>query len=286
MTLSIGVFFGIVTMLSWGVGDFFVARAVRKSRIFLTFFWSQIVSLLFTLLIAVAFLPFPKISLMDLTWVIVLSFLGVAGIISFYRGIKFSAISIVSPIAASSSIIAVLIGVFFLNESLRNMQYFGISLTILGAILVSLRFQSLKGIKIKTLSSGVKYGIFTMFAFGISYVLFDVLISSLGWFYPVLLTRIGMVIIAGIYSVAAKKKLDYPHSTKYLVLAVGILEAIAFLSIGLGISGDHTAIIAPVASAFPAITIILARIFFKEMMELNQKLGVIAVLSGLILLAI
>jgi hypothetical protein len=51
MALSIGVFFGIITMLSWGIGDFFVARAVRKSRIFQTFFWSQTVSLVITLLI-------------------------------------------------------------------------------------------------------------------------------------------------------------------------------------------------------------------------------------------
>lgn len=51
-------------------------------------------------------------------------------------------------------------------------------------------------------------------------------------------------------------------------------------------SSNYTIIVAPVSATFPVVTIFLARIFFGEKLEFNQKTGVILVLIGLILLSI
>jgi len=52
------------------------------------------------------------------------------------------------------------------------------------------------------------------------------------------------------------------------------------------VSSNYTIIVAPVSATFPVVTIFLARIFFGEKLEFNQKTGVILVLIGLILLSI
>ena len=88
------------------------------------------------------------------------------------------------------------------------------------------------------------------------------------------------------FSVIAKKELSFPKNAKLFVIIVAILETAAFLSIGAGISHEYTSIVYSVASAFPAVTIILAMIFFKETIELSNKMGAISVLAGLVLLAI
>jgi uncharacterized membrane protein len=58
------------------------------------------------------------------------------------------------------------------------------------------------------------------------------------------------------------------------------------LLFGAGLTYENTSIIAPIVSAFPIVAIILARIFLKEVLELNQKLGVVTVIFGLVLLSI
>jgi uncharacterized membrane protein len=64
------------------------------------------------------------------------------------------------------------------------------------------------------------------------------------------------------------------------------LEAAAFLAYGAGVASEFTAVVAPVAASFPMVTIMLARIFFHELVEINQKIGIAAVLTGLILLSL
>ncbi len=49
---------------------------------------------------------------------------------------------------------------------------------------------------------------------------------------------------------------------------------------------EHTAIIAPISAAFPMVTIILARIYFKEILYINQKIGIVFVVIGLVSLSI
>ena len=174
----------------------------------------------------------------------------------------------------------------FLKETIIALQSIGISVVILGAILTSFKFHDLIRLKIKNIAKGVKYAVIAMFGWGILFIFVDILVSRLGWFLPLLFFVTVEIFYMLLYSGAAKKNISFPKNFALLVILIGILEATSFLSFGYGISLEDTAIIAPITSAFPAITIILARIFFKEILEINQKIGVISVLVGLVLLSI
>ena len=286
MAISLGIIFGIITMLSWGISDFFAAKASRKAGVAKTAVWSQLISVSAFAAIFILFFNFPNISGTDMLLIAICSILGAIGILSLYKGFEVGTISIISPIAASSAVVTVILSLAFLGERITYLQGFGISLVIIGAILASFKLKDIAKLKLNKVAAGVEYGVIAMLSFGVSFALIDVLIEHLGWFVPIFLIRFFGLILIILFSVIAKKELSFPKNAKLFVIIVAILETAAFLSIGAGISHEYTSIVYSVASAFPAVTIILAMIFFKETIELSNKMGAISVLAGLVLLAI
>ena len=286
MSISIGIIFGIIAMLSWGFGDFLIAKAVRSAGVFRTFFWSIVLGLAPILIIFALFFKFSAVSLFTGLLLIAISSLFFVGVLSLYKGFQIGVISIISPIASAGAVVTVILSLIFLKEVLSVSQAIGISLAILGSILASFKFHDLIKLKLKKLATGVEFAMIAMLTGGVAFVLLDITISELGWFMPIFFIRIIGSFIAMIYAGAAKKNISFPVNIVWILVAISILETVAILAIGAGISSDLTSIVIPVSSAFPIITIILARIFFKEILELNQKIGVIAVLVGLVLLAI
>ena len=286
MAISLGILFGILTMLSWGISDFFAAKASRKAGVAKTAVWSQIISVSAFAAIFFLFFDFPNISGANILFIAICSMLGAIGILSLYKGFEVGIISIISPIAASSAVVTIILSLAFLGEKITYLQGFGISLVIIGAILASFKLRDIAKLKLNKVAAGVKYGIIAMLSFGVSFALIGILIENMGWFVPVFLIKSFGLILIVLFSFIMKKELSFPKNAKIFVIIIAILETIAFLSIGAGISYEYTAIVYSVASAFPAVTIILAMIFFKETIELSNKIGAISVLAGLVLLAL
>jgi len=70
------------------------------------------------------------------------------------------------------------------------------------------------------------------------------------------------------------------------ILIIQLLYTFTWLAVTLGISVGITPIITAINSLFPAITVILALIFYKEKLVLNQKIGILTILIGLVLISI
>ena len=173
-----------------------------------------------------------------------------------------------------------------MNEKLNGLQTVGVSLAILGTILVSFKLHDLMKLKLKSVVSGVRYGLIAMLGWGIAFVFVGILVENLGWFFPPLLIKTAGIFYILAYAGTAKKSISFPKNAALLVALIGILETVGFLSIGAGMSLEQTSIVVPVSSVYALMTVILAQIFFKETIELNQKIGIAAVLLGLVLLAI
>ena len=286
MALSLGIIFGIVAMLAWGIGDFFVAKAVRKSSVFKAFIWAQIVGLTLFLFVFLFLFEFPIISFTSLIMLLIAGILGLVPLLAYYKGLQIGTVSIISPIAASYAVIPIIYSLIFLNEKLTVLQTAGVILAILGAILTSFKFHDLIKLRLKNLATGVEYGLIAMVGWGVFFIFIDSLVSEFGWFLPVFLIKALVVFYVLVYSGIAKKNISFPKNVILFVILIGVLESIGFLALGGSVFLENISLVAPVTSVYPAVTIILARIFFKEILELNQKLGVISVLVGLVVLAI
>jgi uncharacterized membrane protein len=70
------------------------------------------------------------------------------------------------------------------------------------------------------------------------------------------------------------------------ILAVGLASFAGILGFILGIGAGTVSIVAPISSASPAITVILAQLFLNEKMVQTHKIAVLLVIVGIILLSI
>jgi len=125
-----------------------------------------------------------------------------------------------------------------------------------------------------------------MFGWGVLFILIDKLIEDLGWFLPFFFLIMIEIFYLLVYSAFTKRSMNFPKNVFVFIILSSIFETTAFLSFGFGISMGQIAVVSPIAFAFPVVTTILARIFFREILETNQKIGIAAVLLGLVLLAL
>jgi drug/metabolite transporter (DMT)-like permease len=85
----------------------------------------------------------------------------------------------------------------------------------------------------------------------------------------------------------AKTKVSLPKKAIFLLLAVaGLLDFSAYLAFNVSLSTQYVSVASAIVATAPAITIALAYFFLKERIVANQKLGIIAILVGLVLISV
>lgn len=286
MDIPEGIIFGIVAMIGWGTTDFFIAKAVRKTSVFKTFVWSQTIGVILFFLIFLAFFKFPLLSLTPIGIILILGFLVVFSYLVYFKGLQVGKVSIISPVAACWAVVTVILSLIFLNEMLTALQAVGVSLAILGAVLTSFKLHDLMKLKLRNLATGVEYAIITLLAWGMLFAFIDVLVTELSWFLPVFFIKTVAVFYILTFSSVTKRSISFPKNVALFIILIGVFDFVGFLSYGIGLAYEYATIVAPIASTSPLVTIILARIFFKESLEMNQKIGIVSALIGLVLLSI
>lgn len=284
MQIAIGIIFGIVSMLSWGASDFFVTKSARGTNLFKAFFWSQIIALCIMLPIFLIFFKLPQFSISIILLILASGILTVIANLSFYRGLQVGKVSVIMPVESCWAIVTVLLSLTLLSEVLTGMQATGIILILAGAVLVSFKWRNL--LKIKNPAKGIKYAIIAAIAYGIDFVIIDLLAKQIGWFLPIFF--IGAITAAYmlIFSGTTKKDISFPKNVTWFIILVGILDTVAYLAYSSGVTSEFGSIVAPIGAASPVVAIILAKIFFKENIEMNQITGIVAVILGLILVSL
>lgn len=285
-----GIFSGLLSMLGWGISDFLAAKSSRKVGYLITYFWTQLFAFSIALIYLLIKLPTLSISniLQFLVFLLPAGFLYMVGTLSFYKGFTKGQVSLVSPIGASWAMITVILSIIFLKEVLKTNQIVAIILIIFGVILVSVNLKELLRIKKFALLGGIKEGLIAMLAWGISLFLIVLPSKTFGWFLPVFALKFFGILFIVIYATLIKQplKIKFQLSLLALFFLIGFSDMIAFFGYSFGVEGEYASIIAPVAASFPLVTIILARIFLKERIVLNQAFGVAGIIVGLILISL
>jgi len=280
------VIFGIITMFGWGIADFFVVKAVRKTSSFKTLIWSQTIGLLIFFIIFGFFFEAPALTL---GWLIVSFIVGLLCVISFltfYESLRIGVVSVVAPVVGLWSIIVVVLSVLFLGDKPSPLAWLGIVVAIIGGLLASFKLKDLLHLKWKNAVPGLGYALFTVLFAGIYLFLIVVQEEAWGWFFPVFMLKLFTVLILYGYVGIKRKPIRMNQKVWHYIIIIAVLEVIAFLSFGFGTHSGLATIAAPISAAFPAVTVVMVRIFFKEKLETNQKVGVVMVLCALVLLSL
>jgi drug/metabolite transporter (DMT)-like permease len=91
-----------------------------------------------------------------------------------------------------------------------------------------------------------------------------------------------------LYGYMNKGKIDMKKAKTVIpyMVAAEIIYLVAWIGLTYGFAYGDSAIVTAVSSLFPAITILLALIFYKEKLVVNQYLGILLILAGLFMISI
>lgn len=282
--LYFSIVFGLLAMFAYGIMDYMGSILTKKENPVRTLFWY---SLLSTLLLSVGILFF-KIPHMAWVYVPVFIWLSIQAayqFLIFYKSLKLGKVAVVVPIANTYSIVIVLTGLLFLHEVITPLLWVGISLTILGTILVSFKLRDIVRLRINRAVPGVKYALLTMFLFGTFSAAVGVLSKLLGWFWPIFIISIGCTVTLFVHASIKKIRTSFPVFLTGMLPLYAVVGTSAFIFYSVGANHGQLSLVGPLAAAAPLVTVMLARIFVKERMAINQAVGVAFILIGLVIMA-
>jgi uncharacterized membrane protein len=160
---------------------------------------------------------------------------------------------------------------------------------LIGVTLVSVDFRDFikKGI---SLVSGVKESALAAVMFGLFYwPINEYIVERSDWIASSLYIKIIAIFTVFVIAYLQKSNLTLVSKKKnilFVLALVGILEAMAVLSIGFGGAYGDYIIVGPIAGSLTVVTVTLAIIFLKEKITKTQGLGIGLVITGIILTAL
>jgi bacterial/archaeal transporter family protein len=287
----LSVLAGLGGMFGWGTSDFLANISSEKFGHTRTFFYSQIVGTILFGLLAIwkaasfGFSPF-------LVFLLLVSGVAyAAGYLLFYRGFEIGNVSVVSAIINLQNVFIVFIAFFLFNQRITSIQIPALMLLLVGATLVSVNVRDLKKGKLSLLL-GVKETILAAILFGIFFwPVNQYIVRNSDWLAANFITKCIALITVLVISFLTKEKLSYPResngtSNLILLVSIGLLEALAILSVSGGLTIGNAIIINPVASALTLVTVGLALIFLKEKISLIQGVGILSTVVGIVVMSL
>ena len=138
------VIFGLLSALSFGIGDFLARFSSREIGFQRSLFWMLVVGGFFYLSLYSIFFGGFNPNLKGLIYCLIAGILIMLGLLCLYNGLERGPVSIVAAIAATNPFFVFLIRVFIFGENPTIFQWTSTIVIILGAILISLSASTFK----------------------------------------------------------------------------------------------------------------------------------------------
>lgn len=264
--------------LTWGVGDFLGGVKARVLPSLLILAVSQPFGLA-ALGIAVA-VRGTGVPGDEVAWSALAAVFGTAGLFAFYRGMAAGAISVVAPIAALSAGIPVIWGVAVAGNHVTGLQAIGFVAAIGGSVAASLERRPER----MQVAAGVGWAAFAMLVFGAYYIPMHAA-STQDWLWPAFLFRCTSVTL--VWSVVLIRRVRPTGLRGHwaALIAIGLLDT-GGNALFAAASSAHglLSVVSVLASLYPVVTVLLARLLLGERVQRTQDAGVVAVLVGVVLI--
>lgn len=287
MIFSLGVIFGLIVMFGWGIHKIFAKKLISRVGSYsgLVYTNSTLVSLVVIYCVFTGTFAVPSRNIFLLT--LLLSFIGAVGVFFLYKAMEVGKLSVVIPISHVYSVVIVIFAFLFFKERLEAFQFSAIILAIIGTLIISFRYSELKKINLKHASKGVHYAVLTAFCWGIVYFLIRIVVDELGPFVTSLYFEsmiLAMLLLPAVFGFSKLKKPKGKDTMLFLLS--GLFAGTGAIAYNAGVSMELVSIVGPLSGASLMVTVILSYFFLKERVELNQKLAIIMIFLGIMMLAL
>ncbi|MEA2620262.1 MAG: hypothetical protein QOC97_1035, partial [Chloroflexota bacterium] len=226
-----------------------------------------------------------------------LGLIGAGAYFSYFTGLRFGPISVVSGMVAAYGGLTVVLSVVLRGESLTLTQAFGAAIATAGVILTGVAFEGgLRGTRFA--GPGVAFAVVALVLFALMAIVTDVALESAGWLQVLLLSRLVTAVISVVVvgALAARRVpatapdgLPLQFARRRVVAAIvfaGTLDALGLASFAIGLERAPTWMVGLASSFGPAVTILVAVAFLGERLKPIQWFGLSGVAVGMIAIAL
>jgi drug/metabolite transporter (DMT)-like permease len=270
---------GIGSAMAWGAGDFSGGMASRKGNLLRVVLFSQFLGGLFLLVMALAFgEKMPPAS--HLVYGAVAGIFGNIGLIALYRGLATGRMGIVAPFSAVLTAL-VPIGYSAFYEGLPSLVRFSGFLVFMVAVWLLSSGDAGFRMTIRELLLSSVAGL----GFGLFFIFID-RANDLAVFWPLVGARVASVSLLFCVVLLIGRKTVPLAGQWHFIGITGVLDALGNLLFSIASHLGRLDVSAVLGSLYPAATVLLAWLFLKEKLQLQQWIGVGAAFIALILISV
>jgi drug/metabolite transporter (DMT)-like permease len=190
------------------------------------------------------------------------------------------AMSVVAPIAAVAAGVPVIWGVVVSSDQVHGLQAIGFVAAVGGSVAASVELRPER----RQVAAGVGWAALAMLAFGGYYVPMHAA-SAHDWLWPAFLFRCTSVTL--VFSVVLARRVRPSGLRAHWpgLVAVGFLDT-GGNALFAAASSTHglLSVVSVLASLYPVVTVLLARLYLGERVQRTQDAGVVVALAGVVLI--
>jgi uncharacterized membrane protein len=276
-----GILFGLLSALSYGISDFAAGVGSRRMGANLVAGIVQFFSLV-AIIIGVFLFPGNGPSKHALLWGAVSGLGSAGGTLALYRGLAVGQMSVVSPLSAvTSAVIPVIVGLF-LGDHLSILSAVGIIIAVPAIILVSRGDSPAVG---ENLQTGIAEGLLSGMGFALLFIALDQAGTQSGAWPLIPGQAIGLLILFP-FAWRKRRRFSGGTSSTSIIVGAGLAGGLANLFFLTATGRGQLSIIAILTSLYPALTIILARFILGERWSFLQTAGLCITAAAIVLISL
>lgn len=284
--IGLAVLFGLLSMLGFALANTFsqpLSRNIGSAPLLLL---REV-----TICIVLGVISFATFGSLhgNYTWLLyafILGFVGYLPLLSFTHGVKTSRISIIAPIAGTSTLVTVLLAAGFLGSHISSLQWVAVSLVIVANILVSVNIKDLRQSSVMQLSSGIPFALIAALGWGLFFFFIVYPTRHIGPWWGAFGVELGVTAAAALHIAATKQKIVWRQAAKPAVIANGLFICIGTAAYTIGVRHYSIPIVATFASSPAIVSSFLGIYLFKEKLRNLEIVAATVMIIGVVVISI
>jgi drug/metabolite transporter (DMT)-like permease len=269
---------GLAASLSWGVADFFGGIQSRRMPVVAVVLGSQLAGLVLVAAIVAArgegmpggdFVVYAALSSVG----------GIVGLTAFYKALSIGAMGVVAPLSSTAAVIPLVVGLAT-GDRPSALQGTGVAVAIVGVLLASREAGEHGG----SVSRGAGLALVSAVGFGCFFLAIDKASDS-DVLWAVCVNRTVSVCLLGLALLATRPTLGLRPADMRMLALVGVLDILANGLFAFAATKGLVSVVSVLASLYPVITVLLARVVLKERLQGVQRIGAALALAGAALIS-
>ncbi|WP_319406017.1 DMT family transporter [uncultured Desulfosarcina sp.] len=276
---TVAVTCGLCSAVAWGAGDFAGGFASRRGNALTVVLFSQMLGGMLMLGLTSVFAGHAPDTRQVLSGMLAGGF-GVLGLVCLYKGLAAGRMGLVAPLSALVTAI-IPMGFSFVVEGLpTTLQRFG-----LAAAMAAVWLLSSPGGELRMHKGELRLSLLAGLGFGLFFILMDHA-SGQAVLWPLLASKAGAVTVMFLILTATRQLTAPPKGQILFIALAGILDTAGTAAFTVAANLGRLDVSTVLASLYPASTIMLAWLVFRERLNRRQWCGVAIAIAALVLIAI